>query len=65
MSKQEAPHWVRPIAQPLALHAPFEQTWVPVHMRPHMPQFIPSEATQVPPHSMKPVGQAQVVLLHS
>ena len=44
-------------------HVPFEQTWVPVQARPQTPQFIASDATQAPLHSMKPVGQAQVPLL--
>jgi hypothetical protein len=63
-STQDVPHCVRPVAQPLVLHVPFEQTCVPVHMRPQAPQFIPSDATHVPLHSMKPVGHVQLPLLH-
>ena len=59
-STQDEPHCVKPVRQPLELHMPFEQTWVPVHMRPQTPQFIPSEATQVPLHSMKPLGHAHI-----
>jgi hypothetical protein len=63
-STQAVPHCVRPAAQPLALQLPFEHTCVPVHMRPQTPQFMASDATHVPPHSMNPVGHAQVPLLH-
>jgi hypothetical protein len=64
MSTQDVPHCVSPETQPLALHAPFEHTCVPVHARPQAPQFMPSEATHVPPHSRKPVGQAHAPFVH-
>jgi hypothetical protein len=33
-------------------------------MRPQTPQFVLFDSTQAPLHSMKPVGHAQVPLLH-
>jgi hypothetical protein len=63
MSKQAPLQFVKPMAQLPVVHAPFEQIWVPVQVRPHWPQFDASDATQAPLHSRKLLGQAQVPLL--
>jgi hypothetical protein len=55
--------FVKPAAQLPVTQAPFEQICVPVHARPHTPQFEASDATHAPAHSRKPLGHAHVPLL--
>jgi hypothetical protein len=61
VTAQLLPHFVSPDAQ-LEEHFFCEQTWSPLQAVPHVPQFMPSDATltQLDPHAVRSALHAQL-----